>query len=177
MNINLLNSEVAYWDKRFGARLPRKNHRNPTWKGSDAGYSAIHKWVARHKGTPHKCEQCGTTDANRYEWSNISGRYERDLDDYRRLCVSCHRREDAGTPWNKFLAPRSCLQCGCVFQPYQDSRRYCSAQCSNDSRKYLTARQCGNCNLLFQPDQSRRKYCSRQCYRSMRRKLANKEAA
>ena len=70
-----------------------KGRRPINWKGDAVGYYALHAWVSRHKGTPKKCEQCGTTKAKRYEWANISREYKRDLNDYRRLCTSCHRKE------------------------------------------------------------------------------------
>src|ERR1700753_1093142 len=31
----------------------------PAWKGKYVGYSALHKWVRKHLGTPNKCETCG----------------------------------------------------------------------------------------------------------------------
>ena len=34
-------------------------------------------------------------DKKRYHWANISGEYKRDLTDYKRLCVSCHRYFDS----------------------------------------------------------------------------------
>lgn len=67
-------------------KAKRKN-----WKGDDASYSAKHNWLSRTLGTPSYCTRCGTTDAGKhYEWSNISGEYRRDLDDWQRLCKSCH---------------------------------------------------------------------------------------
>src|SRR4051812_22800066 len=63
--------------------------RKPGWKGEDAGYVAKHAWVQRQLGKPSLCADCGTTDAKRYEWANISGEYKRDLDDWKRLCTRC----------------------------------------------------------------------------------------
>lgn len=65
-----------------------------SWKGDKAEYTSIHSWVSRWKGRPKKCEKCGTTDKKRYEWANISGEYKRDLNDYIRLCKSCHTKLD-----------------------------------------------------------------------------------
>jgi hypothetical protein len=64
------------------------------WKGDDVGLSALHRWVCRYLGKPKLCAKCGTTTAKRYEWSNISGEYKRDLTDWQRLCVRCHRKYD-----------------------------------------------------------------------------------
>ena len=66
------------------------NENHFLWKGDEAGYHAIHKWIIRKLGQPSLCEECGTTTAKRFEWANISGEYKRDFDDYKRLCKSCH---------------------------------------------------------------------------------------
>ena len=66
---------------------------NKSWKGSDVGYSALHKRVESQRGCPSICEVCGTLDADRYEWANLTGDYE-DVNDYARMCVICHREYD-----------------------------------------------------------------------------------
>lgn len=81
--------------KRTGA----SGESNHSWKGDEVGYSGIHKWVERQRGNPEKCEFCGTTTASKFEWANLDHEYERDLDDYVRLCTSCHRRYD-----NRYLS-------------------------------------------------------------------------
>ena len=82
-----------------------KNEANPKWKGNEVSYNGLHKWLKRHKGIPFECEECGTRKKRRYEWANISGEYNRDLNNYRSLCVPCHRKEayikGEATPWNK----------------------------------------------------------------------------
>lgn len=59
-----------------------------------SAYVAIHQWVVREKGRPSKCEHCGTEKAKRFDWANTDHKYKRDLDDYIRLCVKCHRSYD-----------------------------------------------------------------------------------
>lgn len=71
-----------------------KGEENPTWKGNDAGYAAIHKWVSRWKGKPSKCENCKTTTAKKFEWCNTDHQYRRNLDDWIRMCTTCHREYD-----------------------------------------------------------------------------------
>jgi hypothetical protein len=74
---------------------------NYQWKGNKASYRSIHRWVAYWKGTPKKCEHCGENNPNkRYHWANISGQYKRDLNDYIRLCVPCHKYYDQDTKNN-----------------------------------------------------------------------------
>ena len=69
---------------------------HPRWKGNNAGYSALHRWVSYHRGSPKKCEHCGKDGltGRQIHWANKSGNYLRDLTDWIRLCVSCHRKYD-----------------------------------------------------------------------------------
>jgi hypothetical protein len=66
------------------------------WKDSDASYEAKHMWISKHYGTADHCEINPSHQAKRYEWSNISGTYQRERSDYRPLCPSCHRKLDHG---------------------------------------------------------------------------------
>jgi NUMOD3 motif len=67
---------------------------NPGWRGIDVSYSGLHHWVKKHLGRPSKCEHCGTTTAKKFEWANRSGLYLREVEDWIRLCTSCHRQYD-----------------------------------------------------------------------------------
>jgi hypothetical protein len=68
------------------------------WKGDKVGYQALHTWVRKKLGKPSLCSYCNfTSDNNRqFHWANISHEYKRDLTDWIRLCVSCHRNYDYG---------------------------------------------------------------------------------
>lgn len=66
------------------------------WKGDSVGYSALHDWVERVKGKPSICVHCGSRDKRVYHWANKSGKYMRRINDWIRLCVSCHRNYDLG---------------------------------------------------------------------------------
>lgn len=77
--------------------IPRdqSGERNGMWRGSEAGYQALHLRVEAARGKPQRCACCDTTEPNeKYEWANLSGRYD-DINDYARLCIPCHRRLDA----------------------------------------------------------------------------------
>lgn len=65
-----------------------------SWKGDKVGYYGLHKWVERKLGKPRICTRCKTEKATKYEWANISHRYLRELSDWIRLCVQCHRDYD-----------------------------------------------------------------------------------
>jgi hypothetical protein len=71
------------------------NNKHPLWKGNQASDTAKHEWVRRRLGRPSHCVFCGLNDPNRkYQWSNISGKYLRDINDYQRLCIPCHKKFD-----------------------------------------------------------------------------------
>lgn len=57
-------------------------------------YNHVHSWLIRHYGKATKCSKDLSHKAKRYEWSNISGDYLRDISDYEELCPSCHRKKD-----------------------------------------------------------------------------------
>jgi len=73
------------------------------WLGMDASYGAKHAWLVRHHGKPERCADCGIQGKDtgsirkvwNIQWANISGKYFRDISDYRPLCISCHRKYDA----------------------------------------------------------------------------------
>lgn len=82
-----------------GNKLPanwggvRKAQNSPFWKGDNAGYWAIHTWVRKTLGRATKCSSCGETN-KRIEWANISGKYKRDINDWKQLCCKCHAKFD-----------------------------------------------------------------------------------
>lgn len=70
---------------------------HPRWKGDEVSYRSLHKWVEKHLGKPHFCEHCKKSDLKhrQYHWANISGEYIRNVNDWRRLCVKCHKAYDS----------------------------------------------------------------------------------
>lgn len=81
-------------ERRGRYKRNQRGVRNHGWRGDVAGYQALHLRVASARGKPMQCEWCGSTEERRYEWANLTGDYG-DVNDYARLCVSCHRRYDA----------------------------------------------------------------------------------
>ena len=67
---------------------------NPNWKGVDVGYHALHQWIKYNYGSPMFCEQCKCSNRTMYHWANLSGQYRRDRDDWKRMCVPCHKNFD-----------------------------------------------------------------------------------
>ena len=113
--------------------------RHGEWKGSAAGYDACHKRVYAVRGAPSRCEHCQSTTAKRFEWANLTKRYD-DPTDYIRLCTSCHRKHDGharGQQNGRWIGGRpefTCQSCGLVFSRYRQGKdyvpKYCSLKCT-----------------------------------------------
>lgn len=91
---------------RQGIKIPgMTDEKHPNWVGDKVGYSALHAWVSRKKGKPETCEHCGTNGltGQSIHWANKSHEYKRDLSDWIRLCVSCHRIYDYSYERNKYV--------------------------------------------------------------------------
>lgn len=76
---------------------------NGMWKGDAASYFAIHQRlkVTRGKASDHSCSECGNRarhwaydNADPFEREDDGGRYSTNLNHYRPMCVSCHRKFD-----------------------------------------------------------------------------------
>jgi len=53
--------------------------------------TAIHKWIKYHYGKAKKCSFCHTPNSKRYHWALRHGYlYERNIENFIELCVSCH---------------------------------------------------------------------------------------
>lgn len=77
-------------------KLPRREE-HYEWKGDRVGYDALHRWVYKELGRPLLCDLCGDNTSERmYHWANRSGLYRRDLSDWMRACVPCHKKYDLG---------------------------------------------------------------------------------
>lgn len=64
------------------------------WKGDSVSYRSLHTWVASKLGKPMECVKCGVKGLKRYHWANKSKKYNRDLNDWLRLCPKCHASFD-----------------------------------------------------------------------------------
>ena len=74
----------------------RMEEKNPIWAGDKVKRVALHQFVYSRLGKPKLCEHCKTTKAKRFDWANKSRKYKRDLNDWIRLCRSCHIKYDRG---------------------------------------------------------------------------------
>lgn len=67
---------------------------HPKWKGDGAGYGGFHDRVKRLRGTPQRCDRCGTTDpAKVYDWACLDDDYT-DPWNFSRMCRTCHKLYD-----------------------------------------------------------------------------------
>lgn len=95
-----------------------KGKNNNNWKGNKIGYNRIHGWLRNTFGKANRCESLICTHrSNNYHWALIKGKqYQRKRENFKPLCVSCHRIYDGAkansgsfkkgqTPWNKKLNP------------------------------------------------------------------------
>jgi hypothetical protein len=91
-NKNKKGLQVA-WNKGLKfLQISGDKHWN--WKGDKVGYYGVHDWIEKELGKPNYCSNCGSLKAKKFEWSNISSLYKRDITDWIRLCTSCHRYFD-----------------------------------------------------------------------------------
>lgn len=95
-------------------------------------YSYIHEWNLKNHPKSGKCIDCGLE--NRTEWALIHGKeHARGIDNYRELCIKCHRQYDKHPAWNKGLKTIkhiTCEHCHNWFIPAKKTRRFCSNSCS-----------------------------------------------
>lgn len=66
---------------------------NKAGKFTGTTYGAYHYKVRALRGKPSNCEVCGTDTAKKFEWANLTGNYS-DVNDYKRMCASCHKKHD-----------------------------------------------------------------------------------
>lgn len=76
--------------------LNNRDDKHFAWKGDKVKYRALHEWVALRLGKPKKCEHCDRDNlkGRTIHWANKSHTYKRDIKDWLRLCVNCHRKYD-----------------------------------------------------------------------------------
>lgn len=60
------------------------------------GYKQVHDWVRSKLGKARTCENCHSQ--RNVDWANISQDYLYDLNDWKPLCRSCHKRHDLSLP-------------------------------------------------------------------------------
>jgi hypothetical protein len=71
------------------------NEKSFSWKGDNVGYGGLHDWVKKKLGKSKICEMCGNSrESKQMHWANKSGEYKREICDWIRLCIICHKKYD-----------------------------------------------------------------------------------
>jgi hypothetical protein len=70
-----------------------KGVENPMWK-ENAGYVSIHRYIAKRKPKPDKCEDCNLNKILELSFNNHPNSYTRNPEDYSWLCRKCHMTHD-----------------------------------------------------------------------------------
>lgn len=83
-----LKLKSRIFDRELKEKFSKKNENHPLWKKRGYGYVAIHNWIRKNKSNPLICEMC--EKKGYVELSNISGKYKRDINDFKWLCPKCH---------------------------------------------------------------------------------------
>lgn len=76
------------------ANFGEKHHK---WKGNNVAMSTLHQWIAKIKPKPSLCEDC--KEVSPVDVANISGKYKRDINDFKWVCRRCHMKSD-GVSWS-----------------------------------------------------------------------------
>jgi hypothetical protein len=80
-------------DKHNYRSIRMSNEGNPNWKGDKVGKDAVHIWVKRRYKRPNNCQECNKPN-KLLDLANTSGKYLRDVTDWRYLCRKCHMSSD-----------------------------------------------------------------------------------
>lgn len=114
---------------------PRFNYGelNPSFKGDNAGYAAIHAWVKRRRLVPALCDNCVLVPP--VDLANKSGKYLRDLNDWDYLCRKCRMDSDGRNQRlresgkSRKFPNKICKYCGNNFHPPRKSSNFCNRDC------------------------------------------------
>lgn len=66
--------------------------KNGVWKGENVQYHQMHKYIRNHNKSPLLCEDCNKK--RKLDIANFTGRYNREIKNYKWLCRSCHSKLD-----------------------------------------------------------------------------------
>lgn len=107
--------------------------------GANTEYRMLHYWVEKQLGKPSTCWDCGSRDRKRYAWANVSGKYRKDVSDWKRLCYSCHLSNDLGKICKKGLHELA----GNNVYHHPDGSRVCITCKQDYMKKWRAKRQIG----------------------------------
>lgn len=98
---------------------------NPFWKGDSVSYVQFHRRVRTARGKPKECEWCGSKEW--LEWANMTGSLA-DPNDYRSLCVKCHRNFDRGPEEKARILKLMCAGRDAYYQKRRSENKGCKVR-------------------------------------------------
>lgn len=129
---------------RGGSMIGEKN---PQWRGENVGIKALHDWVTTHKPKSELCEVCEQRQPQ--DLASIGHTYNRNLDEWRWLCRSCHMMVDIANGDRKVRdytrdRERHCPLCGKLgFRTADGYGCRCGNNwCKGTGRAELTVEEC-----------------------------------
>ena len=116
----LCNKHYLRWKKHGDPQVVLKPGVKPNYELDS--YGAQHYHVRVIRGTPSCCEHCGTNDPDLwYEWAFNHIGDRNNVEDYIRLCRSCHRKFDETSEKLDQLALARAIRWEEVVPPYGNS--------------------------------------------------------
>lgn len=120
-------SRECYYKSRVGKPIKKetkekiskslKNEKHFNWK-DEPTYGNVHYWLKRNYGQENKCEHCKKEKT--CDWALIRGKkYERNRENFKRLCRKCHVRYDLG---KKYKGQKKCIDCGIILKSFYAKR-------------------------------------------------------
>lgn len=76
--------------KKIG--LANIGNKNGMWRGDNVKYGSLHDYMKYHLPKPDRCEECD--EKLPYDIACITENYNRDFDNWKWLCRSCHMKHD-----------------------------------------------------------------------------------
>lgn len=82
-------------EHRKNIALAKIGSKNGAWKGDKAKYSSIHDWIRKYWGRADLCEYSLCEGKSKtFDWANITGNYNRERKNWKKLCRGCHLKLD-----------------------------------------------------------------------------------
>jgi hypothetical protein len=136
---------------------------NGMWRGNKVKYGSLHDYVRHHKPKPDECEECKLI--KRLDLANISGKYKRDLSDWKWLCRKCHMSQDGRVA---LRIVKVCKRCGknFVVKDFLKDSKFCSLKCFHAFINKRVVKICEICESLYTVKnymKNNSRFCSRKC--------------
>lgn len=86
------HKRAGVWLKKYASSDAHRGKGNPQWKGPEASYSSVHKWLVSHFQKTN-CANCDRKTG--LDWALLKGKkYDHNRDNFIVLCRSCHLKYD-----------------------------------------------------------------------------------